>query len=89
MKVLIPACNMESRLRNKYLFCWFFLQNWLIFGSFVWGGLLVCTHVCARCGCPWGVLALRGCVFVQPEHVCLNGGVCMHVLVCCEGSMCC
>lgn len=28
MKVLIPACNMESRLRNKYVF----LQNRLLFG---------------------------------------------------------
>lgn len=66
MKVLIPACNMESRLRNKY---GFFLQNWLIFGPFcgcVPGGVgwSVRTPVCGRCGCSQGC-SLWGCVCVS------------------------
>lgn len=77
MKVLIPACNMESRLRNKYLF-FFFFKGLADIGVF-WRGVGGPAGVCGSWGCSlWG-----GYSFVHAERVCVRthggfvvGGAC-------------
>ena len=83
MKVLIPACNMESRLRNKYVF---FLQNWLIFGPFcgcVPGGRVGwCAPMCVG-----GVGAFGGARFAGGESCVCTPRAC--VCVCTHGGCAC
>lgn len=66
MKVLIPACNMESRLRNKYL--WFVC----LVGVFFFNRTGCCRPRVCVCGggccCPGGGGALGGGCAPTPMH---------------------
>lgn len=55
MKVLIPACNMESRLRNKYFFFGFFFTELADIRPFLW--------VCAGGGGVGGMAGVHPCVW--------------------------
>lgn len=71
MKVLIPACNMESRLRNKYLF---FFTELADIRPFLW--------VCAGAGGVGGLAGVHPCVWdvwVLSGVLALGGGCVVHL----------